>query len=210
MRFSFTGQTARRFLFSICFVMAALAAPPAFASVCGDSEPDPGEQCDDGNLANGDGCSAVCLVEAGFVCTPAIASIPGNPPTPPVPSSCAQDSDGDGVGDDVDNCPADPNADQSDRDGDGVGDVCDNCPDVFNPGQEDSNGDGIGDACSGGPPGGPAACDVDGDGDIDGNDIRAISNARGTLVPAGIPGSGDFDANGEVNRRDVTACAKLL
>jgi hypothetical protein len=35
------------------------------------------------------------------------------------------DTDGDMVCDDVDNCPADANADQSDLDGDGIGDVCD-------------------------------------------------------------------------------------
>lgn len=34
-----------------------------------------------------------------------------------------------------------------DRDGDGVPDNIDNCPDVYNPDQLDSNGDGTGDAC---------------------------------------------------------------
>jgi uncharacterized repeat protein (TIGR03803 family) len=38
------------------------------------------------------------------------------------------DSDGDGVADDVDNCPVDFNPDQLDSDGDGIGDVCDSCP----------------------------------------------------------------------------------
>ena len=38
------------------------------------------------------------------------------------------DSDGDGVPDDIDNCPDDSNPDQLDSDGDGVGDVCDDCP----------------------------------------------------------------------------------
>jgi rhodanese-related sulfurtransferase len=35
------------------------------------------------------------------------------------------DSDADGVNDDLDNCPDDPNPSQADADGDGVGDVCD-------------------------------------------------------------------------------------
>jgi hypothetical protein len=59
------------------------------------------------------------------------------------------DSDGDGIPDNVDNCPFSYNPDQADLDGDGVGDVCDNCPKVSNPDQADSNGDGLGDACSG-------------------------------------------------------------
>lgn len=37
--------------------------------VCGDSEPDPGEVCDDGNMVGGDGCAADCLtVEPNAVC----------------------------------------------------------------------------------------------------------------------------------------------
>jgi hypothetical protein len=74
------------------------------------------------------------------------------------------DSDGDGVCDSVDNCPAKPNPDQKDTDGDGVGDVCDNCPTVPNRDQKDSNGNGVGDVCE-------ATCDVDNDGDVDQNDL---------------------------------------
>jgi hypothetical protein len=41
------------------------------------------------------------------------------------------DSDGDGVNDDLDNCPDVYNPTQRDSDGDGVGDTCDpNCPDL--------------------------------------------------------------------------------
>ncbi len=46
------------------------------------------------------------------------------------------DSDGDGVNDDLDNCPNNFNPSQRDSDGDGGGDTCDqNCPDLsgFNP-----------------------------------------------------------------------------
>ena len=39
------------------------------------------------------------------------------------------DSDGDGIADAVDNCPAIANADQADNDGDGIGNVCDSTPD---------------------------------------------------------------------------------
>ncbi|MFN3200586.1 MAG: fibrinogen-like YCDxxxxGGGW domain-containing protein [Bradymonadia bacterium] len=78
-----------------------------------------------------------------------------------------EDSDGDGINDDVDNCPNHANADQSNTDGDATGDVCDacpndgtndadndgvcqdvdNCPTVSNADQLDDNGDGYGDAC---------------------------------------------------------------
>ena len=39
----------------------------------------------------------------------------------------SDDSDHDGIDDELDNCPFTPNADQLDTDGDGIGDVCDNC-----------------------------------------------------------------------------------
>jgi len=57
------------------------------------------------------------------------------------------DTDGDGVGDATDNCPAVANANQADGDGDGVGTACDNCPTVANADQADEDTDGIGDAC---------------------------------------------------------------
>jgi len=44
----------------------------------------------------------------------------------------SDDSDHDGIDDDLDNCPFTPNTDQLDTDGDGVGDVCDNCVAVGN------------------------------------------------------------------------------
>jgi len=77
------------------------------------------------------------------------------------------DPDGDGICDEVDNCPDVPNPDQTDTDGDGIGDECDenacppemdadgdgvcdttdNCPDIANPDQLDSDNDGLGNVC---------------------------------------------------------------
>lgn len=111
------------------------------------------------------------------------------------------DSDGDGICDDVDNCPAVPNPGQEDRDGDGVGDVCDNCPDKANADQKDSDGDGIGDACEAV----VARCDVDGDGDIDKIDLSAISRARGQSA-SGSDDPRDSDGDGKITPNDVKTC----
>jgi cysteine-rich repeat protein len=76
---------------------------PPEGDPCGNGIVDAGEECDDGNAVDGDGCSADCILEP--------------------------DSDGDGVADFADNCPDDSNEDQEDRDGDEIGDVCDPFPD---------------------------------------------------------------------------------
>tara|TARA_R110002096_G_scaffold412156_2_gene612570 strand:+ start:7192 stop:11190 length:3999 start_codon:yes stop_codon:yes gene_type:complete len=80
-----------------------------------------------------------------------------------------EDIDGDGILNEVDNCPQVANADQADVDGNGIGDVCqdsdndtildvnDNCPESSNIDQIDTDGNGIGDGCQ----------DVDDDGVID-------------------------------------------
>lgn len=56
------------------------------------------------------------------------------------------DADGDGIRDNVDNCPGKANVDQHDEDGDAIGDVCDPCPHI-NGDKTDTDGDGVGDAC---------------------------------------------------------------
>jgi len=75
-------------------------------------------------------------------------------------SGPSPDMDGDGIRNDLDNCPSVPNPDQTDTDSDDIGDACDddddddgvpdgvdNCPLIVNPGQEDPDADGLGDAC---------------------------------------------------------------
>jgi hypothetical protein len=101
------------------------------------------------------------------------------------------DWDGDGILDDVDNCP-NANPDQADADSDGVGDVCDNCQSIANPCQEDTNSDGVGDACDD---------DVDGDGildDVDNcpsvyNDDQTDTNGDGVGDACDWDGDGIFD-----------------
>ena len=53
------------------------------------------------------------------------ASCPFSAVTPPPPPPPPADTDGDGIPDTEDNCPAVPNPDQRDTDGDDIGDACD-------------------------------------------------------------------------------------
>ncbi|MDD5055377.1 MAG: ice-binding family protein [Candidatus Peribacteraceae bacterium] len=101
------------------------------APVCGNTVTEGPETCDDGNTADGDGCSSQCLVQGSSSSS----------------SSAPADSDSDGVADSTDNCPLVANADQIDTDADTVGDVCDNCPINANPSQTDANDNGVGDVC---------------------------------------------------------------
>jgi len=41
----------------------------ACTPTCGNGSLESGEECDDGNLVNGDGCSSTCQIEPGFTCT---------------------------------------------------------------------------------------------------------------------------------------------
>jgi cysteine-rich repeat protein len=89
-------------LVGLVLLCAALGARPATAlAVCGDGVLDVGEACDDGNLVDGDCCSALCTLEP--------------------------DTDGDGICDARDLCPTVPDPLQADADADGIGDACDPC-----------------------------------------------------------------------------------
>jgi hypothetical protein len=108
-----------------------------------------------------------------------------------VTTTPANDSDGDGVANTVDNCPLVANPDQADSDGDGIGNACDpnlndgptgdsdsdgvlnntdNCPSTANPDQLDTDADGQGNACD---------TDDDNDGVADGTDnCQLMANAN--------------------------------
>lgn len=124
-----------------------------------------------------------------------------------------QDSDGDGIYDWQDNCPAVFNPSQADADTDGVGDACDNCPATFNPGQEDRDGDATGDACDPDRDGDGAAnaldnCpdeanadQADADGDGIGDACDPCHFAMPNYQPALVRGSPDLATNaGSPNR----------
>ncbi len=118
----------------------------------------------------------------------------------------ANDDDRDGIPNNRDNCPNNPNRNQADADGDGVGDACDprddrdadgdgvilndNCPAVANPDQRDADRDGVGDAC-------------DNDGDNDGrndnvDNCPAVPNPR----QEDADGDGVGDACDNADNRD--------
>jgi cysteine-rich repeat protein len=57
------------FLLMATAALGIAAAPTAALAVCGDTVPDTGEDCDDGNTLDGDCCSAACLFESvGSAC----------------------------------------------------------------------------------------------------------------------------------------------
>lgn len=54
-------------------------------ALCGDEAVSPDEECDDGNVEDGDGCSSKCFVETGFSCpAPGKACVTTNLPEPQV------------------------------------------------------------------------------------------------------------------------------
>jgi hypothetical protein len=90
----------------------------------------------------------------------------------------------------------------ADADDDAVADASDNCRTVFNPDQTDTDGDAIGDACDEPQ---AALCDVDGDGNVDRDDIALITAARNRPA-SGPTDPRDPDRNGIINVLDARRC----
>ena len=99
---------------TVC-VPSTREAPPA----CGDGFLDPGEECDDNNVASGDGCAADCTLEscgdgnldAGEQCDDGAQNGSNNCCS----TSCQLvDPDGDGICNRDDECPADADNDSDD------------------------------------------------------------------------------------------------
>jgi len=140
--------------------------------------------------------------------------------------NCTNDTDGDGICDDADNCITINNTDQNDTDNDGIGDACDNCivisnpnqldkdndffgntcdncPGLYNPGQNDTDNDGVGDLCDNCPytknPG-----QENSDDDSEGNacdpdtdsDYDGIPDDEDNCVNIANPGQDDSDNDG--------------
>jgi len=92
-------------------------------------------------------CPADC--GASFFCGDAVCCASAGETLCNCPADCPGGFCEDGqccVGENSANCPQDCGG-APDQDGDGVPDNVDNCPNVFNPGQEDRDGDLCGDAC---------------------------------------------------------------
>jgi hypothetical protein len=112
------------------------------------------------------------------------------------------DSDGDGVLDRTDNCPAVWNPDQADSDADGVGDACDDCP-----------------GTPSGLPIGPSGCprgDLNCDGFVDFDDINPfvmalVSQAGYEARYPGCPWlNGDINGDGSVDFDDINPFVRCL
>jgi uncharacterized repeat protein (TIGR01451 family) len=98
---------------------------------CGNGVIDDLEECDDGNVNEDDGCSPICVVEDGWVCSDE-------------PSVCEEDSDGDGLSDEYERTVSmtDPNDPDTDDDGlsDGTEVLGENPTDPLDP---DTDDDGL-------------------------------------------------------------------
>jgi hypothetical protein len=112
----------------------------ALVAGCYDPHPAEGVPCsDNGACPSGQTC-------VGTVCLTHDPNVDG-PPQMIDGHITANDSDGDGIDNAVDNCPDVANPDQANEDGDKFGDACDPCPVEANDTPNDPDGDGVADGC---------------------------------------------------------------
>jgi subtilisin family serine protease len=116
-----------------------------------------------------------------------------------------RDSDGDGVVDAADNCPAVAAPGQSngcplDRDSDGKPDAIDNCDLTVNPTQADADRDGVGDVCDTTPRG--PDIDHDGKGSVDDRCPTVYGKDR-YGCPVATPTTNDRDRDGRIDGLDA-------
>ncbi|MDF1554657.1 MAG: VWA domain-containing protein [Deferrisomatales bacterium] len=106
------------------------------------------------------------------------------------------DRDGDGILDQVDNCPDTPNRDQADGDKDGVGDACDNCTLAANADQRDTDGDGYGNRCD---------PDFNNDGGVNFADLAYLKSVFLSRDP-----DADLNGDGGVNFGDLAILKSMF